>query len=166
MIAQWLGKKIISLARDFWGNPDALWDLFYILPAKRIISSIRGGCTTNFLLSYTHQRSGERFNKTLNGTKCWRNGAIITSEASSLPSRKSFHYTHSLHFEGTRVLPRTTSDETIKNITSLTRKGKTKLAHQILLACYPQTAGLRGSRKILVCKRGCFSSFFTWRKLA
>lgn len=86
-------KKIISLARDFWGNPDALWDPFYILPAKRIISSIRGGCTTNFLLSYTHQRSGERFNKTLNGTKCWRKGAIITSEAFSLPSRKSFHYT-------------------------------------------------------------------------
>lgn len=161
-------KKIISLARDFWGNPDALWDLFYILPAKRIISSIRGGCTTNFLLSYTHQRSGERFNKTLNGTKCWRNRAIITSEAFSFPSRKSFHYTQALHFEGTQVLPWTMLDKTKQKFTSLTCKGKTKLSHQILLACYPKTAGLRGSRKI-----SCFppltarvDQIFTWRKLA
>lgn len=84
-------KRIISLARDSWGNPDVLWDLFYILPPKRIRSSIWGGCTTNFLLSYTHQRSGERFNKTLNGTKCQRNEATITSEDFSLLSRKPLY---------------------------------------------------------------------------
>lgn len=125
-------KKIISLARDFWGNPDVLRDLFYILPANRIISSIRGGCPTNSLLSYTHQRPGERFNKTLNGTKCWRNRYnYLWSFFSCL--MMYFHYTAcilgalspSLHGVNWKI---------IKNTTSLTCKGRRKPPHQALLA--------------------------------
>lgn len=80
MIAQWLGKKK-------WALPEISEEIlmrygtYFTSCLLKGRSSIRGGWTTNFLLSYTHRRSGERFNKTLNGTKCPRNKSVIISEA-------------------------------------------------------------------------------------
>lgn len=134
----------MSFTRDFWGNPDALWDLLYILPAKRIISSIRGGWTTNFLLSYTHRRSGERFNKTLNGTKCQRNKSVITSEAFPRLGGKLFITQIYIMKAPEFLIEKWYIKQRNQKKNS---QGKEKICHQILLVCYPKKTRLRSNRK-------------------
>lgn len=160
----------MSFTRDFWRNPDALWDLLYILPAKRIISSIRGGWTTNFLLSYTHRRSGERFNKTLNGTKCQRNKSVITSEAFPRLGGKLFitqiYIMKALEFLIEKWYIKQRNQKKI-------HKERQRFVTKSCLFVIPKKQGWDQIGKILVWKTGCFPSFmvrvdqtFTWKKLA
>lgn len=92
---------------------------------------------------HTHQRSGERFNKTLNGTKCQRNTAIITPEDFSLLSRKPFHYS----FYILKAAEFSFEQWCIKQRNQKNSQGKANLCYQILCVCYPKKERLRGSRK-------------------